>query len=345
MVQRAGMVFQLVKGNSLERVADYWHCTKRTVKKWADRFFKWGPEGLSDLPRSGRPMIYTPDTRLEVVGLACQYPGESYLPGVTHWSARSLAGVIKNHFKEIGEISFETVRRILKSHHLKPHRIKYFLTRTDPNFFVKAKKVIELYLTPPKDGLVICVDERTGIQALERKYPGLPMIPGHCQRQEFEYKRHGTFCLIAGLNIKTGKVFGQCYERHTNVEFRDFLEKLISLFPKQKLYIILDNLKTHFHSNVKELLIDYDIEFIFLPFHGSWLNQIEIWFGVINQKCIRRSDFKDKDMGMELVLQFVNTWNNNWAHPFDWKFTVDDLEKLLGFEQQIVLPKSSSFIA
>jgi len=219
-------------------------------------------------------------------------------------------------------------RRILKSHHLKPHRIKYFLTRTDPNFFAKAKKVIELYLTPPKDGVVICVDERTGIQALERKYPGLPMVPGHYQRQEFEYKRHGTFCLIAGLNIKTGKVFGQCYERHTNVEFCDFLEKLISLFPKQKLYIILDNLKTHLHRNVKELLIDYDIEFIFLPFHGSWLNQIELWFGIINQKCIRRSDFKDIEMGMELVRQFINTWNNNWAHPFNWKFTVDDLKKL-----------------
>ncbi len=243
------------------------------------------------------------------------------------------------------EISFETVRRILKSHHLKPHRIKYFLTRTDPNFFAKAKKVIELYLTPPEDGVIICVDERTGIQALERKYPGLPMIPGHCQRQEFEYKRHGTFCLIAGLNIKTGRVFGECYERHTNVEFRDFLEKLIDLYPRQKLYIILDNLKTHLHSNVKELLIDNDIEFVFLPFHGSWLNQIEIWFGIINQKCIRRSDFKDKEMGMELVLQFVNTWNTNWAHPFNWKYTVNDLAKLLGFEEQIILPKYSSFIA
>jgi len=128
---------------------------------------------------------------------------------------RSLAGVIAKHFKEIGEISFETVRQILKPHHLKPHRIKYFLTRTDPNFFAKAKKVIELYLTPPEDGVIICVDERTGIQALERKYPGLPMIPGHCQRQEFEYKRHGTFCLIAGLNIKKCSLTSMMIRRYS----------------------------------------------------------------------------------------------------------------------------------
>jgi transposase len=315
------------------------------VRKWVDRFFKSGLKGLFDLPRTGRPQVYPPDTRLQVVGLACQYPGERYLPGVTHWSSRSLVGVIKKHFKEIGEISFETIRRILKSHHLKPHRIKYFLTRTDPNFFDKAKQVIELYLSPPTDGVVICVDERTGIQALERKYPGLPMLPGHCQRQEFEYKRHGTFCLIAGLNVLTGGVFGRCYERHTNVEFRDFLENLIAIYPEQKLYIILDNLKTHLHSNVKELLREHKMQFILLPFHGSWLNQIEIWFGILNRHCIRRSDFKGKEAGMEEVLHFINTWNENWAHPFNWNFNVDDLKKVLSIDEQIILPNFSSTVA
>jgi len=255
LVQRAGMILQLINGNPLDKVAEYWHCTERTVKKWADRFVEFGIKGLFDLPRTGRPQVYTSDARLQVVSLACQYPGEKYLPGVTHWSVRSLTRIIHKCFKEIGKISFETVRRILNSHHLKPHQ---------------AKQVIELYQSPPEDGVVICVDERTGIQALERKHPGLPMIPGHCQRQEFEYKRHGTFCLIAGLNILTGKVFGQCYKRHTNIEFRDFLEQLVALYPEQKLYIILDNLKTHLHSNVKELLTKHDMQFIFLPFHGSW---------------------------------------------------------------------------
>lgn len=345
MVRRAGMILQLIKGSSLEKVADYWHCTKRTVKKWAGRFYKSGIKGLFDLSRIGRPQVYTPDARLQVISLACQYPGEQYLPGVTHWSVRSLTGIVRKHFKEIGKIGIETIRRILKSHKLKPHRVKYFLTRTDPNFFIKAKQVIEMYLSPPSDGLVICVDERTGIQALERKYPGLPMIPGHCQMREFEYKRHGTFCLIAGLNILTGEVFGQCYERHTNVEFRDFIEKLSSMYPKQKLYIILDNLKTHMHSNVKELLLKQDIQFTFLPFHGSWLNQIEIWFGILNQHCIRRSDLKDKETGMEVIMQFVNTWNSNWAHPFNWKFNINDLKKLLDIDEQIVLPNSPSSVA
>ncbi|MEW6276949.1 MAG: IS630 family transposase [Bacillota bacterium] len=345
LVCRAQMVFQVVTGNSLQKVAASLNRSVKTVQKWLGRFFRKGLKGLLDLPRSGRPPVYSPEVRLKVVGLACQYPGEEYLPGVTHWSVRTLTGVIRQRFVQIEKISRETVRRILKAHHLQPHRSKYFLTRTDPRFSEKAEQVLKLYQSPPEDGVVICVDERTGIQALERKHPGLPMLPGHCQKQEFEYKRHGTFCLIAGLNIATGKVFGQCYERHTNVEFRDFLEKLLASFANQKLYIILDNLRTHLHSNVMELVAKHNIQLVFLPFHGSWLNQIEIWFGILNGKCIRRADWESIAIGMEEVTNFVTTWNENWAHPFKWKFTVDDLKKLLGVEEQIRLPNSASFLA
>ncbi|MQL53754.1 IS630 family transposase [Desulfofundulus thermobenzoicus] len=345
LVCRVQMVLQVVAGYSLQMVAAYLHRSVKTVQKWLDRFSRMGPKGLLDLPRSGRPQVYSPEVRLKVVGLACQYPGKEYLPGVTHWSVRTLAQIIRQRFAEIGKISRETVRRILKAHHLQPHRIKYFLTRTDPHFFQKAEQVLKLYQSPPEDGVVICVDERTGIQALERKHPGLPMLPGHCQKQEFEYKRHGTFCLIAGLNIATGKVFGQCYERHTNVEFRDFLEKLLASFANQKLYIILDNLKTHLHSNVQELVAKHNIQLVFLPFHGSWLNQIEIWFSILNGKCIHRADWKSIAKGMDEVMKFIVTWNENWAHPFKWKFTADDLKKLLGVEEQIKLPNSASFMA
>lgn len=338
------MILQLVTGSSVEKAADYWHLSTRTVRKWADRYRRSGLRGLFDLPRSGRPQVYQMPARLQVVALACQYPGEYYLPGVTHWSVRDLARVVGEYFREIGRISKETVRRILRAHRLKPHRVKYFLTRTDPNFFIKAKAVVELYLSPPQDGLVICVDERTGIQALERKHPGLPMIPGHCERREFEYVRHGAFCLIAGLNILTGQVFGQCYERHTNVEFRDFLEKLLAAYPGKKLYIILDNLKTHLHENVRQLLTNSDLRFVFLPFHGSWLNQIEIWFGILNQHCIKRADFKDKEAGMDAVMKFVDTWDKILAHPFEWKFNVNDLEKLTGIEQT-TLPKQPTSVA
>jgi hypothetical protein len=129
------------------------------------------------------------------------------------------------------------------------------------------------------------------------------------------------------------------------VEFRDFLEKLLAFFANQKLYIILDNLKTHLHSNVRELAAKHNIQLVFLPFHGSWLNQIEIWFGILNGKCIRRAGWESVPTGMEEVAKFIGTWNENWAHPFKWKFTVDDLKKLLGVEEQIKLPNSASFMA
>lgn len=344
-VQRARIILQAIEGGSLEQIASYWHLTVKTVKKWLNRFLGKGANGLADAPRSGRPPKYSAGVRAVVVSLACQYPGEEYLPGVTHWSIRSLTTVIHKDFQELGRMSRETIREILVAHHLKPHRLKYFLTRTDPNFFTKAAEVIKLYLSPPKDGIVVCVDERTGIQALERKYPGRPMVPGQCQGHEFEYKRHGTFCLIAGLNILTGKVFGRCYKRHTNVEFRDFLEGLMSSYSGKKLYIVLDNLKTHLHKNVQELRLNNDIEFVFLPFHGSWLNQVEIWFSILNRKCVRRMDVKDIETGQEETLKFVNTWNINWSHPFKWEYTIDDLKRLLKIDEQIALPKSPDITA
>ena len=309
-----------------------------TARRWYRRYLKNGIDGLKDLPRSGRPRAFNARLRLEVVAVVCQKPAESFLPGVTHWSIRDLAMMLPR-LLPVKSISSETVRSILKEHHLKPHRIEYYLTKTDPEFFSKAERILDIYQHPPEDGVVLSVDERTAIQVLERLYAGKPLRPGYPEKVEFHYKRHPTFTLLAGLCIQNGHVFGQCYQRHTQYQFLDFMQQLADFYAETKLYIILDNLNTHKTRLVKNWLSEQNgrIEFIFTPFHGSWLNQIEIWFNILQRKCLSRMNSSSTDEGKEHVLNYIDTWNWYYAKPFNWKFTTADLEKLMD-QKPIELP-------
>jgi transposase len=316
-------------------IADY---AVSTVRKWYQRYLKDGIPGLKDLPRSGRPRVFGDKFKLQVTAIVCQKPAELYLPGVTHWSIKDLAMMLPR-LLNFRSISTESVRKILQEHRLKPHRIEYYLTRTDPDFFSKAERILNIYESPPADGLVLSVDERTAIQVLERLYPRLPLKPGYHEKVEFHYKRHTPFSLIAGLCIQSGQVFGRCYQRHTQYQFLDFMQALAQFYRDIRLYVILDNLKTHKTQLIKNWLTEQKgrIEFIFTPFHGSWLNQIEIWFGILEKKCLKRMDVSSTEAGYNHTLNYIDTWNNYYAKPFNWKFTANDLKDMLS-QEPIKLP-------
>ena len=332
---RAALMYELTgAGNVAEMIG----CAASTVRKWYHRYRKHGISGLNDLPRSGRPKVFSARFRLELVAIVCQKSPEAYLPGVTHWSIRDLVMMLPR-LLNLKSISAETVRKILNEHHLKPHKLEYYLTKTDPDFFSKAKRILDIYQSPPTDGVVLSVDERSAIQVLERLYPGKPLRPGYPEKVEFHYKRHPTFTLLAGLSIQTGHVFGRCYRQHTQHQFLDFMHQVSDLYGNRKLYIILDNLNTHKTQLIKDWLAAQNgrVEFIFTPFHGSWLNQIEIWFNILQGKCLKRMNCTSTEAGMAHVLNYISTWNNYYARPFDWKFTTADLEQLQS-QEPIKLP-------
>jgi transposase len=257
-----------------------------------------------------------------VVAVACQGESEREYQGFSHYSTRDLARLLAGR-GEIVTISPATVQRMLAELVLQPHRFRYWLTRTDPEFERKMEEIVRLYVDPPRRSRLLCLDEKTGIQALERLYPTLPMRPGQIERQEFEYQRHGVVDLFAALDVHTGEVFAQCYRQHTNREFRHFLRALRARDPESRWHLILDNAGYH----TKQEVLDWcaaqrpQITLHWLPYHGSWLNQVEIWFSILTRKCLRRASVASTRQLRHLLHRFLETWNRHFAHPFKWTYT------------------------
>jgi hypothetical protein len=260
--------------------------------------------------------------RHPVVAVACQGSEEREFGGFSHYSVRDLARVVAGR-GEILTMSASTVQRILAEVVLKPHRGRYFLTRTDPLLEEKMAEILALYLHPPRHGRVLCLDEKTHRQALERLHPTLPLRPGSIERQEVEYVRHGRVDLFAALDVRTGEVFAQCYQRHTNLEFRHCLRTLRARDPESRWHLIVDNAGYH----KTQAVLDWGaaqrpkVTLHGVPAHGSWLNQIEIWFSILSRKCLRRASVRSPQDLPDLIHRFIKTWNMHFAHPFDWTYT------------------------
>jgi transposase len=256
------------------------------------------------------------------VAVACQGVEEREVGGFAHYSVRDLARLVAGR-GEILTMSPATVQRILAALVLKPHRMRYFLTRTDPQFAEKMAEILDLYLQPPPRCRILCLDEKTHIQGLERLHPTLPLRPGLVERQEFEYVRHGTVDLFAAFDVRTGEVFAQCYQRHTNLEFRHFLRALRARDPDSRWHLIVDNAGYH----KKQAVLDWcaaqrpTVTLHWVPTHGSWLNQVEIWFSILSRKCLRRANVRSTQDLRDLIHRFIKTWNTHFAHPFDWTYT------------------------
>ena len=289
----------------------------KTVALWRDRFVEAGPEGLWEIsPGRGRKPTYGAAKIKRIVQATL-----STMPkGMTQWSCRQMA-------KAQG-VSKSTISNIWRSHQLKPHRTKSFKLSRDARFLEKLTDVVGLYLNPPDQALVLCVDEKTQIQALDRTQPGLPMKKGRLGTMTHDYKRNGTTTLFAALNVLDGKVIGQCHSRHRHQEWLKFLRRLDREFPRGlKLHLIMDNYGTHKEPSVRAWLNKHR-RFVchFIPTSSSWLNLVERWFEELSEKAIRRASFASVTDLQAAITQFLAAWNQN-PKPFVWTAKVEDIIK------------------
>ncbi len=310
--QRARIVLLAADGLSNAEIGRRVGMSRPTVIGWRKRYVDGGLAGLADLDRSGRPSVID-DAAVVVATL--QKPPESL--GVTHWSARLLAAQLN--------ISFASVARIWREWNLQPWRRETFKFSTDPELDAKIRDVVGLYLNPPSNAVVVCVDEKTQVQALDRTAPILPMRAGLPERATHDYIRHGTTSLFAALEVATGKVTDACYQRHTNVEFLDFLKRVAKVYPRVKLHVVADNYATHKHPAVKAWLDrNPRITMHFTPTSGSWLNMVEIFFGIITRQAIRRGTFTSVKDLTTAISTFIDGWNER-CQPFVWTKSAEDI--------------------
>ena len=300
-------------GVANERIAAELGVDKMTILLWRRRFERARLAGLRDAPRPGRAPIYPREARDRVIALTLEPPPD----GTTHWSARRMAA-------RTG-ISTTTVQRIWAEAKLKPHRTETFKFSTDPQLEAKIRDVVGLYLSPPERAIVLSVDEKTQIQALDRTQPMLPMRAGQVERRTHDYKRNGTTCLFAALEVATGKVTAESRARHTAVDFLAFLRRLDRAYPEQELHVILDNVSTHKTAAVRAWLDRHPrITFHFTPTSASWMNQVETWFSVLSRQSIRRGSFASVKALIAAIDEFIRTWNDGDS-PFTWVRTADEI--------------------
>ena len=318
LAQRARIVLLAAEGESNTAIAVKVGVSRPTVIDWRNRYAAEGIAGLDDDPRSGRPR--TIDHR-EIVAQTLRPPPKKY--GVTHWSSRLLG-------RHLG-ISNGTVAKAWRDYGVAPWRVETFKFSTDPELVAKVTDVVGLYLEPPENAIVLCVDEKSQIQALDRTAPMLPMQPGLPERRTHDYKRNGTTTLFAALEIATGKVTGACKPRHRHQEFLAFLKQVARAYPDTgegtELHLVMDNYAAHKRVEVRDwLAANPRIHVHFTPTSGSWLNLVEVWFGIIERQAIHRGTFRSvKDLNAK-IRAFVDGWNDR-CHPFVWTKTADEVLK------------------
>nr|WP_240322849.1 IS630 family transposase [Austwickia chelonae] len=322
LVMRARIVLAAAAGAANEHIAAQESTTRTTVIKWRARYQDKGLGGLVDEPRSGRPRQV--DHR-DVVAATLRPPPKKY--GVTHWSSRLLAAHLG-----IGDA---TVARAWREYGVQPWRAETFKFSTDPELVAKVTGVVGLYLDPPENAIVLCVDEKSQIQALDRTAPMLPMQPGLPARRTHDYKRHGTTTLFAALEIATGKVTGACKPRHRHTEFLAFLKQVARAYPERELHLVMDSFPrerevppaTHKKTEVKAWLAKNPrIHIHHTPTCGSWLNLVEVWFSVIERQAIHRGSFGSVKELNAKIRAFIDGWNER-CHPFVWTKTTDEILK------------------
>ncbi len=312
LAQRARIVLLAGDGAGTNEIVRRVGVSKPTVIAWKQRYAAEGISGLDDRPKPGRPR--TTDDVAIVLRTLEPPPGRL---GVTHWSSRLLAA-------ELG-LSNVKVARVWREYGLQPWRAETFKFSTDPELEVKLRDVVGLYLNPPDKAVVLCVDEKSQVQALDRTAPILPLRPGIPEKQTHDYVRHGTTTLFAALEVATGKVTDACYPRHRHEEFLRFLRQVAKAYPRKRLHIVCDNYATHKHPDVQAWLNKNPrITLHFTPTSGSWLNMVEIFFGIITRQAIRRGSFTSVKDLIAAIETFTDGWND-CCRPFTWTKTADQL--------------------
>jgi len=310
LARRAQVILCCAQGLPIRAVGERCGLSQLSVFKWKKRFLEQRLEGLADLARPGRPMRITPAQRLAVVDLATSTPQQ----GKTSWSVKDLA--------QASGLSGTTVHRILAEARLKPHKTEYWCGRSpDPEFEAKQAAILGLYLDPPENALVLSVDEKSQIQALDRTQAELPMRSGEPKRLTATYKRNGTTCLLAALSVHDGEVTARCRDRNDHVSFLAFLKALYRTYPRRQLYVVCDNLSTHKHKDVREWAARRRrLTILHTPTYASWLNQVEIFFNIFTREVMRGGVWSSKKELIEQIMYYIRCYNES-ATPFSWNYT------------------------
>src|SRR3954468_2810530 len=308
--ERARVVLAIAGGAGTSATARLVGVSRPTVIKWRDRFLANGLAGLDDQARSGRPKTIDD---AQIIAATLEAPPASL--AVTHWSTRLLG-------RQLG-ISDATVARAWRAYRVQPWRSGTFKFSTDPELEAKVRDVVGLYLNPPHNAIVLCVDEKSQIQALNRTQPMLPLRPGLPERATHDYKRNGTTTLFAALEVATGTVTDRCYERHGKAEFLDFLKHVARAYPRRKLHVVLDNYHTHKHEDINAWLArNPRVTLHFTPTSGSWMTLVEVFCGIITRQAIRRGSFDSVKELTAAIRAFIDGYNDR-CQPFVSTKTAD----------------------
>lgn len=314
LVNRARIVLMAAANVPNCDIAEKVDLSTQMVSKWRQRYLEQGLAGLHDELRPGRPRTISDE---EIASLVRKTLYTKPTDG-TYWTIRSVASE--------AQLSRPTVHRIWQAFGLQPHRQRHFKLSTDPFFVEKVRDIVGLYLNPPNKAMVLCVDEKSQIQALDRTQPMLPMGLGYVEGVTHDYVRHGTTTLFAALDIETGQILTSCKSRHRHQEYLQFLKKVdTNVPPDLGIHLVVDNYATHKHPEVKRWLATHPrYQVHYTPTYSSWLNQVEIWFNIITQRAIRRGTFKNVKELILKIERFVNQYNNT-SRPFVWTATADSI--------------------
>lgn len=325
LVVRARVVLLAADGASNAAIAQKLDLSQQSVCLWRKRYLQHGIQGLHDELKPGRPRTISDERVAALVKKTLKIKPKDG----THWTVRSIAGETR--------LSHMTVHRIWRAFGLQPHRQRHFKLSTDPFFVEKVRDIVGLYVSPPENAVVLCVDEKSQIQALERTQPMLPMGLGYVEGVTHDYKRHGTTTLFAALDIANGVVLGQCKRKHRHQEYLQFLKHLDQNVPqKLDIHVVVDNYATHKHPAVKRWLATHDRWHVhYTPTYASWLNQVEIWFNIITQRAIRRGTFSSVKELIGKIEEYITRYNRH-PQPFVWTATADSiLDKIKRLTQYI----------
>lgn len=326
LVMRARIVLACAEGKSPHAIADEVGVSVAAVSKWKRRFLDGRIQALHDLPRPNVDRKLSDEKVEELIRTTLQTTPE----GQTHWSTRQLA--------RCTGVSQASVGRVWRAFKLQPHRQGTFTLSTDDFFVEKVRDVVGLYMHPPDNALVLCVDEKSQIQALERRQPVLPMLFGKPQRRTPQYLRHGTTTLFAALDIATGEVIGACYSKHRAVEFRKFLNKIDEQTPEDlEVHLVMDNYATHSTPEIQRWLARHPrFHFHFVPTYSSWLNQVERWFALLTERAIKRGVFRSTRELERAIRAFIEQHNHD-PKPFIWTKTAQQIIAAVARHSQRVL--------
>lgn len=310
LAQRARVILAVADGEPYAVLGSRLELSMTTLTRWRKRFEQHRLAGLHDAPRSGRGDRLSAALEAKILALTQKRPPAP----LTHWTTRHVGA-------RLG-VSHMTVHRVWQRGGLQPHRLEHYVASPDPDFEDKAADVIGLYVNPPAHAVVFCIDEKTSIQALDRRDPVLPLSPGRAERHGFEYVRHGALSLYAALNVGTGHVEGMTATRHTSQDFLAFLDRVVATQPRhRKIHLIVDNFSAHKTKAVAAWLADHPhVEMHYTPTYSSWLNQVELWFAKIERDCIARGIFTSTADLRRKLMQYIRAHNKH-CHPFVWSYT------------------------